>query len=82
MQHNEIDHSGALPETAVVIKNIARDDKNNIITEIFRSRAILVGSPTINNGIAKLWVPDRTAVDECREYGREFAKAILPSAND
>ena len=118
-----------LPDTAVVIKNIARDDKNDIITEIFRSRAILVGSPTINNGIsfatagilemaaglkfkqkkaaafgsygwgggsvkiinarlseagfelvndgiAKLWVPDQTAVDDCREYGREFAKAL------
>ena len=118
-----------LPEATVVIKNIARDDKNDIITEIFRSRAILVGSPTINNGIsfatagilemtaglkfkqkkaaafgsygwgggsvkiinarlqeagfelvndgiAKLWVPDQTAVDDCREYGREFAKAL------
>ena len=118
-----------LPETTVVVKNIARDDKNDIITEIFRSRAILVGSPTINNGIsfatagilemaaglkfkqkkaaafgsygwgggsvkiinarlqeagfelvndgiAKLWVPDQTAVDDCREYGREFAKAL------
>ena len=41
-----------LPETTVVVKNIARDDKNDIITEIFRSRAILVGSPTINNGIS------------------------------
>ena len=118
-----------LPETTVVVKNIARDDKNDIITEIFRSRAILVGSPTINNGISfatagilemaaglkfkqkkaaafgsygwgggsvkiinarlqeagfelvndgisKLWVPDQTSIEDCKEYGREFAKAL------
>ena len=118
-----------LPETTVVVKNIARDDKNDIITEIFRSRAILVGSPTINNGISfatagilemaaglkfkqkkaaafgsygwgggsvkiinarlqeagfelvndgisKLWVPDQTSIEDCKEYGREFARAI------
>ena len=117
------------PETTVIIKNIAHDDKNDVATEIFHSKAVLVGSPTINNGhsfaiagllelisglkfkkkkaaafgsygwgggsvkqisgklqeagfelvndgIAKLWVPDTTAIDECVEYGREFAKAL------
>ena len=117
------------PDTMVVIKNIAHDDKNDVITEVFRSHAVLVGSPTINNGhsfaiagllemisglkfknkraaafgsygwgggsvkqisaklaeagfelvndgIAKLWVPDTNALDDCNEYGREFARAI------
>ena len=117
------------PDTMVVIKNIVHDDKNDVITEVFRSRAVLVGSPTINNGhsfaiagllemisglkfknkraaafgsygwgggsvkqisaklaeagfelvndgIAKLWVPDTNALDDCKEYGREFARAI------
>jgi flavorubredoxin len=31
--------------------NIAKRDKNNIITEIFRSKAIVMGSPTINRGV-------------------------------
>lgn len=31
--------------------NTARSDKNDIITEVFKSKAILVGSPTINRGI-------------------------------
>ena len=31
--------------------NIANTDKNDIITEIFKSKIILVGSPTINKGI-------------------------------
>lgn len=36
----------------VKLMNAAKDDKNDIMTEIFRSKAILVGSPTINNGIS------------------------------
>ncbi|MDD5759998.1 MAG: anaerobic nitric oxide reductase flavorubredoxin [Desulfobulbaceae bacterium] len=43
----------AKADQTVTIKlfNIARSDKNDVITEIFRSKAILIGSPTINNGI-------------------------------
>lgn len=44
--------TAVLPQTTVVIKNIAHDDKNDVLTEIFQSRAVLVGSPTINNGIS------------------------------
>lgn len=32
--------------------NAAKEDKNDIITEIFQSKAILVGSPTINYGFS------------------------------
>ncbi|MDD4775200.1 MAG: anaerobic nitric oxide reductase flavorubredoxin [Syntrophomonas sp.] len=35
----------------VKIYNVGQRDKNDIITEVFRSRAILVGSSTINRGI-------------------------------
>lgn len=37
----------------VIIKlfNASKADKNDIITEVFRSRAILVGSPTVNRGV-------------------------------
>jgi anaerobic nitric oxide reductase flavorubredoxin len=31
--------------------NAAKRDKNDIITEIFRSKTVLLGSPTINRGI-------------------------------
>ncbi|QHQ60972.1 anaerobic nitric oxide reductase flavorubredoxin [Anaerocolumna sedimenticola] len=39
-------------DNSVTVKllNSAKEDKNDIITEIFRSKAILVGSPTVNNG--------------------------------
>jgi flavorubredoxin len=41
----------AEPQVTVKLFNTARSDKNDVITEIFKSRAILVGSPTINRGI-------------------------------
>ena len=38
------------PATTVKILNAAKEDKNDILTEVFRSKAALVGSPTINYG--------------------------------
>jgi flavorubredoxin len=38
-------------EVNVKLYNLARTDKNDVITEIFKSKAILLGSPTINKGI-------------------------------
>jgi flavorubredoxin len=38
-------------EVTVKLFNLAKTDKNDVITEIFKSKAILVGSPTINKGI-------------------------------
>jgi flavorubredoxin len=31
--------------------NISQSDKNDVVTDVFKSKAILVGSPTINTGI-------------------------------
>jgi flavorubredoxin len=36
---------------SVKLFNIARSDKNDVITEVFKSKALLVGSPTINRRI-------------------------------
>lgn len=35
----------------VKLFNMAKSDKNDVITEVFKSKAVLVGSPTINRGI-------------------------------
>lgn len=40
------------PAVTVKLMNAARDDKNDILTEIFHSKAVLVGSPTINYGFS------------------------------
>jgi flavorubredoxin len=117
------------PKVVVKIYNVTKEDKNDVMAQIFQSKAILVGSPTINysytfaiagilemaeglrfkkkkaaafgsygwtgdapkkitaklkesgfdivnDGIRQLWVPDEKAIEECRQYGRDFVKAI------
>lgn len=39
------------PEIEVKLYNCSRSDKNDVIAEIFKSKGVLIGSPTINNGI-------------------------------
>jgi anaerobic nitric oxide reductase flavorubredoxin len=39
------------PDTVVKVFNIAKTDKNEIMTEVFKSRAIAVGSPTASGSI-------------------------------
>ena len=39
------------PDTVVKVFSIAKTDKNEIMTEIFKSKAIAVGSPTVCNSI-------------------------------
>ena len=38
-------------KVTVKLFNLSKTDKNDVITEIFKSKAILLGSPTVNNGI-------------------------------
>lgn len=42
----------ASPNTSIKILNAVKNDKNDILVEVFKSKAILVGSPTINNGFS------------------------------
>lgn len=39
------------PDTVVKVFNISKSDKNEVMTEIFKSKAIAVGSPTVGNSI-------------------------------
>ncbi len=38
-------------EVVIKLYNVSNTDKNDIITEVFKSKAILVGSPTVNRGV-------------------------------
>lgn len=42
---------GVSPDTVVKLFNCVKYDKNEIMTEVFKSRAIAVGSPTVSNDI-------------------------------
>ena len=41
--------SALSPETRVKVMSISKYDKNEIMTEVFKSKAIAVGSPTVGN---------------------------------
>jgi len=41
----------ASPSTTVVVHCLSKFDKNDALTDVFRSKALLLGSPTINKGI-------------------------------
>ncbi len=38
-------------EVTVKLHNISEDDKSDVVTEVFKSKGIIVGSPTFNRGI-------------------------------
>jgi len=38
-------------EVTVKLYNISEDDKSDVVTEVFKSKGIIVGSPTFNRGI-------------------------------
>jgi anaerobic nitric oxide reductase flavorubredoxin len=56
----------------VKLINIGKSDKNDAITEIFKSKAILVGSPTINKGILTAVA---SLLEELRGLGMKEKKA-------
>lgn len=43
--------TGADPKVNVKLHNCAKRDKNDIVIDIFRSKALVLGSPTIGKGI-------------------------------
>jgi flavorubredoxin len=43
--------SDADKEVNIKLFNLTKSDKNDVITEIFKSKAIMMGSPTINRGV-------------------------------
>ncbi len=55
--------------------NISKTDKNDIMTEIYKFKTILVGSPTINKGIKSLWNPDTNCIENCKSFGSEIAES-------
>jgi flavorubredoxin len=70
--------------------NTARSDKNDIITEVFKSKAILVGSPTINRGILssvagileEIRGGKKAAAFGCYGWSGEGVKMITQSLKD
>ncbi len=39
------------PDVVVKVYNLAKSDENDLITEVFKSKTVIIGSPTISNSI-------------------------------
>jgi anaerobic nitric oxide reductase flavorubredoxin len=63
----------ASPSTTVVALNTAKTDKNDVITEVFKSKAVLVGSPTINKGILNSVAGILEVIEGLRFKGKKAA---------
>ena len=82
------------PATVVKVYNIAKSDKNEVMTEVFKSRAIAVGSPTyINSVLASVtgWLAflkslkfkkKRAAAFGCYGWSGEGVKFLQESLQD
>lgn len=65
-------HEGS-PSTQVIVCNVAKKDKNDVITDIFRSKAVLAGSPTINKGILNAMAGILEEIEGLRFKGKKAA---------
>jgi flavorubredoxin len=63
----------ASPSTHVVVHNVAKKDKNDVITDVFRSKAVLAGSPTINKGILNAMAGILEEIEGLRFKGKKAA---------
>ncbi|NMD98334.1 MBL fold metallo-hydrolase [Selenomonas bovis] len=82
------------PATVVKVYNIAKSDKNEVMTEVFKSRAIAVGSPTYINGVlasVRGWLAflkslkfkkKRAAAFGCYGWSGEGVKVLQESLQD
>jgi len=61
------------PSVRVLVCNAGNTDKNDIITEVFRSKAVAVGSPTVNNGILSTMAAILTLIEEMKFKGKKAA---------
>ena len=53
------------PDTVVKVLNVAKADKNEVMTEIFKSKAVAFGSPTVSNSIL-------SSVAGCLEFTKQL----------
>ncbi len=61
------------PEVRVKLFNVAHTDKNDLITEVFHSKAILTGCPTINYGISFAMAGVLEMIKGCRFINKKAA---------
>lgn len=64
---------GADPEVVVKVYNLVKSDENDLITEIFRSKMVVIGSPTVSNSILHAMAGFLHLVKELKFKGKKAA---------
>lgn len=82
------------PDTVVKVFNLSKADKNDVMTQVFKSKAIAVGSPTVGQSILSTvsgWVEflrelkfkgKKAAVFGCYGWSGESPKVLRERLND
>jgi anaerobic nitric oxide reductase flavorubredoxin len=65
--------AAASPSTSITVHNLAKGDMNDAITNVFRSKAVLLGSPTVNKGILSAVAGTLEVVAGLRFRGKKAA---------
>ncbi len=65
--------ASADPEVVVKIHNLAKSDENDLITEVFRSKTVVIGSPTVSNSILHSMAGFIHLMKELRFKGKKAA---------
>ena len=60
-------------DVTVKLFNVAKSDKNDVITEVFRSKAVLAGSPTIGKGMTSGMAGILEEIEGLRFRGKKAA---------
>jgi flavorubredoxin len=61
------------PKTRVLVRNLSKSDKNDVIADLFRAKAVLVGSPTIGKGISSATAAFLEMVEGLKFKGKKAA---------
>ncbi len=61
------------PEVVVKVYNLVKSDENDLITEIFRSKMVVIGSPTVSNSILHAMAGFLHLVKELKFKGKKAA---------
>ncbi len=61
------------PAVRAVVHNLAKTDKNDVITDVFKSKTVAIGSPTANNGILSAVAAILALIKEMRFRNKKAA---------
>ena len=63
-------------ENGIETEKITKIEQAAKVGALIAEKAKAAGIETVNDGIRTLWVPDQDALEQSRQFGRDFAAAL------